>query len=463
MGVVTCTQCGRKYPHGMWDGTSTGLCPQCRMLELQEEQNRLLRERNDREQEQIEQEKAHQRYIDNLPECLYCGEKFEPGRFYEYCSKRCLVEDLGDVWQEYLALHEGEETCRNQERFIIGHPGYREHLFSEKENHKIFDKIMNIRKGNGNYSLKHYRYIQNLYDKIQANLEVLKKCCAEEDVLKTAEGQYFIRQVFSDEDIANINMALKADYKLDKTGLPFEDYVSFMHAAYEPIIPAIKNYDKVSNLLKRYADAYSAITSCLDKNIKKGNWLILLILEWSICVGFCCLLNILFTDSHAKYSDYFLILPLNLKICALGAALAMYSIYLKDCKNARKMYYKYLWSALKVDSKKVKDFITHEKVPDPNILNYFDDSAIEKYTKKLNKIASPIAGILSWPSNNEENQNTIMGKAMRRLWVKLFILFFLVFAIAVILFSILSKFRIAPIWITAMFMTLMIDRILTKK
>ena len=81
--------------------------------EEQAEKDRKLRERELKDQEQrrkLAEEQRHEEisYNKALPKCKWCGKQYtfapDSNSFYEYCSKKCAIEELGkDKADEYAS------------------------------------------------------------------------------------------------------------------------------------------------------------------------------------------------------------------------------------------------------------------------------------------------------------------------------------------------------------------------
>ena len=108
-----CRVCGKSYDGGFMDLIS--ICPDCRRQQQFFEQQRERDEAIARKQEAIEREREEQEaYYASLPECIYCGQKFEKhGKYFDYCSKRCMIDDLGrERIQDYLQKKQRQEEKR---------------------------------------------------------------------------------------------------------------------------------------------------------------------------------------------------------------------------------------------------------------------------------------------------------------------------------------------------------------
>lgn len=103
--MANCKRCGRYVEY--YSDLRDGVCERCQLLL---EQNQLLQEQTyeQRRQRDWEEEKqAHQddvrreeiAYNNALPKCKWCGKQYsfspEANSYYEYCSKKCVLDDLG--------------------------------------------------------------------------------------------------------------------------------------------------------------------------------------------------------------------------------------------------------------------------------------------------------------------------------------------------------------------------------
>lgn len=137
-----------------------------REREEREEREREEHEREEHEREEREREREHQEEIhreeiayDNaLPKCKWCGKQYsfapESNSFFDYCSKRCAVEDLGkDKIEEYSQT--GLEIIKEQindafehrdwYKAIVLSEGYSEY-FSVEQHIYVANKFVEHRK-----------------------------------------------------------------------------------------------------------------------------------------------------------------------------------------------------------------------------------------------------------------------------------------------------------------------------
>ena len=84
------------------------ICPHCRQTEAANQ--RHYEELQHREAEERRRRQEQEEY-EALPDCLFCGKKFKNQQFFEYCSKKCLIDDLGrSDAQAYLEEKEEEKA-----------------------------------------------------------------------------------------------------------------------------------------------------------------------------------------------------------------------------------------------------------------------------------------------------------------------------------------------------------------
>lgn len=115
MGKTICPSC-----YCEWECKTTTfdgqyqLCPLCTQTQQAEMQHKELMRQNERMLE--EQREAQARY-DAMPECIFCGKKFNRSKYFEYCSKLCAMKDLGrEGAEEYREAQEEELEEEKRER-----------------------------------------------------------------------------------------------------------------------------------------------------------------------------------------------------------------------------------------------------------------------------------------------------------------------------------------------------------
>ena len=112
MAKVTCPSCYREWDCQIGIEGFAQLCPLCKQTQQAEMQHRELMRQNER---MLEGQREAQARYDAMPECIFCGKKFNRSKYFEYCSKLCAIKDLGrEGAEEYR--EEQEEELEKEER-----------------------------------------------------------------------------------------------------------------------------------------------------------------------------------------------------------------------------------------------------------------------------------------------------------------------------------------------------------
>lgn len=259
--------------------------------ERRENERREAERRHEKEQEEkrIAEEKERE-YIASLPHCLYCGKRFEENNvsYFEYCSKKCAIEDLGrDNAEKYYERCENEKIRNN---FISLKAYFSEdkyiqyYVFPNSETEEKFNTIIT----KDMCSREELEFLTDFRDNIYHAFESkMSDFQTFKDILKTNEDLHYYK--FSNKDTEEqVNAIISKDVCSEEELKFLTNFAKDIHSvfiekisSFQTIKEEIKNNEYFQYFKFPTKDSEEIFNSIISKDICTEEELLFLTAFWN--------------------------------------------------------------------------------------------------------------------------------------------------------------------------------------